>query len=123
LIDAKAGLAAVLQVLGQKQGPDEATLRRSVELFREVLDQSRSFSGRTEDAGPLFNLSGAVVALGDVVPAEEASILLEDARIALETAIQIYDQQGEGDQVAAARERLDQVLDRINNLRPKRASA
>jgi hypothetical protein len=120
LVDAKAGLAAVLQVLGQKQGPDEATLRRSVELFREVLDQSRSFSGRTEDAGPLFNLSGAVVALGDVVPAEEAAILLEDARAALETAIQIYEQQGEGDQVTAARERLDQVTDRINSLRSKR---
>jgi exonuclease VII small subunit len=60
------------------------------------------------------------VALGDVVPAEEAAILLEDARAALETAIQIYEQQGEGDQVTAARERLDQVTDRINSLRSKR---
>lgn len=119
LVDAKAGLAAVLQVLGQKQGPNEVALRRSVELFREVLDQSRSFSGRTEDAGPLFNLSGAVVALGEVVPAEEASILLEDARSALETAIEIYESQGESEQSMAARERLEDVLQRINRAKPR----
>jgi SIR2-like domain len=91
IVDANAGLAAVLQVLGRAGDGNEAQLRKSVRLFREVVEQSRRNTGRREDAGPLKNLSGALIALSEVVTdPEETTMLLHEARSALETAERIY---------------------------------
>jgi hypothetical protein len=91
VVDAKAGLAAVLQVLGGAADGSEAQLRKSVRLFREVVEQSRQNTGRREDAGPLNNLSGALIALSEVVTdPEETIMLLEDAKSALKAAERIY---------------------------------
>jgi hypothetical protein len=67
LLDAKSGLAAVLQVLGENS-KDSEILRRSVALHREIVEMSRGAEQSVEEAGPLENLANCVLPRFDILP-------------------------------------------------------
>lgn len=108
LRDAKSGLAAALQVLGSHAG-DEAQLRRSVALHREVVDLSAGNARSTEEAGPLQNLAGGLMTLADHVPEAEAFNLRLAAKDALQRAIFYYEEDGNAKQAAVAREEVGNI--------------
>ena len=111
LIDAKSGLAAVLQVRGEKT-KDQHMLRSAVSLHRELVQTSRGAEQSKEEAGPLENLAGSLVALAGCVDADEKKELLSEAKAVQERAIKIYERQGQQAQQAIyARE----VLATIDN--------
>ena len=105
---AQAGLAAILQVIGANQH-DVAKLRDAVGLQRELVEGGPMTNRGRADAGPLENLAEGLVALADELGSPERSGLLEEARSALERAIQIHDRGGDTDQARAARERLAEI--------------
>lgn len=108
LTTAQAGLAAILQVIGESQH-DAAKLRDSVGLQREVVNTGPTTNPGRADAGPLENLAEGLVALANAVGSPERFNLLNEARTALERAIQIHDRGGDADQARAARERLAEI--------------
>ncbi len=103
LTDAKSGLAAVLQVRGEAAKNPE-TLRRAVALHRELVEVSRGAERSKEEAGPLENLAGSLIALAEFADPEEAEVLYTEAKAALERAMRIYERQGDGEQERRARE-------------------
>jgi tetratricopeptide (TPR) repeat protein len=109
--DAKSGLAAALQVLGDTAS-DEAQLRRAVALHREVVGLSSGNARSAEAAGPLRNLAGSLVSLASHVAAAEAAALYAAARVAVEQAVGIYEE--EGDAVAA--DDAGQLLTEIDSI-------
>lgn len=108
LLDARSGLAAVLQVLGEMSSNSEV-LRRSVALHREIVDASRGADQPLEEAGPLENLANCLLALSRIVDAEEADRLRSEAKGALERARGIYERQGKLDQEQLARSSLESI--------------
>jgi tetratricopeptide (TPR) repeat protein len=112
LNDARSGLAAVLQVLGETDR-DADKLRRAVGLHKGLVEASRSADGSKEEAGPLENLAGSLTSLARVVNAREAESLLGQAKTALERATQIYQRQGDGDRELSVRHRLDDVVNAL----------
>jgi tetratricopeptide (TPR) repeat protein len=115
LNDARSGLAAVLQVLGETDH-DADKLRRAVALHKGLVEASRSSDGSKEEAGPLENLAGSLTSLARVVNAREAESLLGQAKTALERATQIYQRQGDGDRELSVRHRLDDVVNALGLL-------
>lgn len=107
LTTAQAGLAAILQVIGESQH-DATKLRDAVGLQRELVSGPMTNRGRA-DAGPLENLAEGLVALADELRSPERQGLLEEARSALQRAIQIHERGGDTDQARAARERLTEI--------------
>jgi hypothetical protein len=71
LTDAKSGLAAVLQVRGEAAKNSE-TLRHAVALHRELVEVSRGAERSKEEAGPLENLAGSLVALAELADRESS---------------------------------------------------
>ena len=108
LNDAKSGLAAVLQVRGEADR-DGDKLRRAVALHRELVESSRSAGGSQEEAGPLENLAGSLVALAGVVELPEVELLYCEAKTALERVIQIHRRQGDSEREQLARQSLGDV--------------
>jgi hypothetical protein len=108
LIDAKSGLAAVLQVRGEAEG-DADKLRKAVTLHRELADASRSTEGSKEEAGPLENLAGSLMSLAGAVEHDEAESLYGEAKSALERVIKIHQRQADSERELAARHGLDDV--------------
>jgi hypothetical protein len=106
LNDAKSGLAAVLQVRGEAAKNSE-TLRHAVALHRELVEVSRGAERSKEEAGPLENLAGSLMALAELADPEEAEVLSAEAKAALERAIRIYERQGENEQELFARKALE----------------
>jgi hypothetical protein len=90
-------------VRGEK-AKDRDMLRRAVALHRELAETSRGAERSKEEAGPLENLAGSLMALAGLADAEEAEVLYAEAKAALERAIRIYERQGE--QALLAREAL-----------------
>jgi hypothetical protein len=109
LNDARAGLAAALQVIGEANG-DVSLLSRSVSLHREVSEAVRSSKQTIDSAGPAENLAGALTALATYVPQEDANILREEARTALLRAERLYELDGDECRVASIRSRLDELI-------------
>jgi tetratricopeptide (TPR) repeat protein len=108
LVDAKSGLAAVLQVLGETSVNSEI-LRKSVALHREIVEASRGSEQLVEEAGPLENLANCVLALSRIVDPEEADRLKSEAKLALERATRIYERQGKTEQERLARSALEGI--------------
>ena len=108
LINAKAGLAAVYQVRGEADG-DADLLREAVKRFREVVDLSRGADRTIEEAGPLENLAGCLVALAKVVDAGEAEIVYQEARSLLERVIGIHQHLGDEQGESASRHSLEEI--------------
>jgi tetratricopeptide (TPR) repeat protein len=108
LLDAKSGLAAVLQVIGEGSS-DATSLRRSVALHREIVESSRGSDQTLEEAGPLENLANCVLALSRVVDPEEADRLKTEARASLERAVRIYERQEKAEQAKLARAALEGI--------------
>jgi hypothetical protein len=106
VVDAKAGLAGVLQILGEKEESRDK-LEDAVTLFREVVEQSRTKTGQEEDAGPYFNLSGALLALAKMPPMENLVQLGREIVAALNIAQAIYIQKEDSHQIESVRKRLD----------------
>lgn len=96
MIEAKAGLAAVYQVLGEDAGNIEL-LREAVRRHREVVELSRRTDRAVEDAGPLLNLANALIALAKA-SGEDAAVPYEEARGVLDRLVAI--QQDAGDETA-----------------------
>jgi tetratricopeptide (TPR) repeat protein len=115
LTDAKSGLAAVLQVLGEADH-DADKLRRAVGLHKELVDASRSTGGSKEEAGPLENLAGSLMSLAGVVDRGEAMSLYGEAKTALERVILIHQRQGDGDAEQLARQSLDDIENALAQL-------
>jgi len=116
-LDAKSGLAAVLQVLGENSSSSEV-LRRSVALHREIVEMSRGAEQSVEEAGPLENLANCVLALSRIVDSEESDRLKSEAKAALARATWIYERQGKSEQARLARaalEGIDSVPDPSTN--------
>jgi tetratricopeptide (TPR) repeat protein len=107
-LDAKSGLAAVLQVLGENS-KDSEILRRSVALHREIVEMSRGAEQSVEEAGPLENLANCVLALSKIVDTEEADRLKTEAKDALARATRIYERQGKSEQARLARTALEGI--------------
>lgn len=114
LTAAKAGLAAVLQILGET-GEDVEKLRRAVDLHREVVEASRTNTQSMADAGPLDNLAGSLLALATRVATEEAAGLYSEAKSALERAIRFYEREGDGERAGTARRRLEEIAAAIGD--------
>jgi hypothetical protein len=117
LIDAKSGLAAVLQVRGEKTRNPEI-LRRAVALHRELVEVSRGAGRTTEEAGPFENLAGSLKALADLVEQEEAGKLRVEAKESLERSIRIYEQRDEVKQALLARDALEVINGAIAKASP-----
>ncbi len=108
LTDAKSGLAAVLQVLGEADH-DAQKLRRAVTLHKDLVEASASAGGSKEEAGPLENLAGSLMSLAGEVDSQEAESLYRQARTALERVIHIHQLQGDGDREQLAQRSLDDL--------------
>jgi hypothetical protein len=106
LADAKSGLAAVLQVRGEARH-DQSMLRRAVQLHRELAETSRGAERSKEEAGPLENLAGSLMALAGLADAEEAEVLRSEAKALQERAVRIYERQG--DKAVMSRETLASI--------------
>jgi hypothetical protein len=117
LIDAKSGLAAVLQVTGEKAKNPEI-LRRAVALHRELVEVSRGAGRTTEEAGPFENLAGSLKVLADLVEPEEAAKLRFEAKESLERSIKIYEQRDELEQARLARDALEVINAAITKASP-----
>lgn len=114
LPNAKAGLAAIMQVIGANQH-DPGKLRHAVRLQRELVESGPTANRGRADAGPLENLAEGLVALATVAEAPERRALLEEAKEAMGSAIQIHDRSGDSEQSRAARERLSEIATLIES--------
>jgi len=108
IADAKSGLAAVLQVRGEFAG-DQVMLRRAVQLHRELVETSRGAGRSKEEAGPLENLAGSLMALAAITDSEEAERLRSEAKQLQERAIKIYERERQGEQEKLSRETLANI--------------
>jgi hypothetical protein len=108
LVEAKSGLAAALQVSGERS-KDQPKLREAVVLQREVVEMSRSNSKTKEDAGQLANLAEALQALAVVVAPDEATLLLAETVLNLRQAISFYEREGETERIKETKEVLAEV--------------
>lgn len=108
LLTAKAGLAAILQVIGANQR-DAEKLRHAVRLQRELVESGPTTNRGRADAGPLENLAEGLVALAAVAEPPERLALLDEAKASMGRAIQIHDRGGDTEQSRAARERLAEI--------------
>jgi uncharacterized coiled-coil DUF342 family protein len=75
-----------------------------VQLHRELAETSRGAEQSKEEAGPLENLAGSLMALAGVADAEEADVLRSEAKALQERAVKIYERQG--DKAVVSRETL-----------------
>jgi hypothetical protein len=108
LLTAKAGLAAILQIVGSNQR-DAEKLRHAVRLQRELVESGPTANRGRADAGPLENLAEGLVALAEVAEPPERLALLDEAKASMGRAIQIHDRGGDSEQSRAARERLAEI--------------
>lgn len=111
-LDAKSGLAAVLQVLGEIPS-DADLLRKAVALHRELIVASRGNEQAIEEAGPLENLANCVLALAKIADPEEAERLRSEARDAFTRAMRIYQKHGQLEQERLARSALESIAEEI----------
>lgn len=116
LIEAKAGLAALVQVLGEKD-KDIALLRDAVERHREVVELSVRTERPLEDAGPLSNLAGSLIALAEAQQNGDRGRSYEEARDILIHLIAIYQQDGNELAAIDARENVAKIDNALGTLK------
>ena len=115
LVEAKSGLAALLQVIGESEN-DADQLRKSVTLQKELVDGLRKGGDLNEEAGSLENLAGSLMSLARAVGSPEAELLYSEAKGALERVILIRRRYGDADRELIAQQRLSElqsVLDQV----------
>ncbi len=108
LIEAKAGLAAVYQVLGEETN-DLEMLRDAVRRHREVAELSRRTDRPLEDAGPLLNLAGALIALAKGEVAAARVHPYQEARAVLDRLVTIHQRQGDDAAEQEARKLIAEI--------------
>jgi len=93
LIEAKAGLASTIQVIGEAT-EDLDLLRDAVIRHREVVDLSPRTERSLEDAGPLSNLAGALMALAYRENPRDQVRLYQEARDVLRRVVMLHQHDG-----------------------------
>ncbi len=108
LIEAKAGLAALIQVLGEETN-DIELLREAVRRHQEVAELSPRTDRPLEEAGPLLNLVGALMAQAKAEAGDARLAPYAEARVVLDRLVAIHQREGNDAAEADARKLIAEI--------------
>ena len=108
LLEAKAGLAALVQVLGEAR-KDLALLHEAVERHREVVGLALPTERSLEDAGPTSNLVGSLMSLAAAQSSGDQVRSYQEARDLLVHLEAAHEQEGDTEAACDTRRAIDTI--------------